>query len=52
MMGMVGTHNVEICRGGNPIIVHIGALKPYFVATADSSRNEATVDEQEKLGLL
>jgi len=31
VMGMVDTHNVEICRGGDPIIVHVTCLKPYRV---------------------
>ena len=42
---MTGTHNVEICRGGNPIIVHVSALKPYYVPTVDGSRGFANEDE-------
>ena len=49
VMGMVDTHNVEICRGRNPIIVHVQALKPYYVQTNDGSRTMA--EEQEKLTL-
>ena len=29
VMGMTGTHDVEICRGDSPIIVHVECLKPY-----------------------
>ena len=29
VMSMVDTHNVEICRGGSPVVVHVSALKPY-----------------------
>ena len=29
VMGMVDTHNVEICRGGNPVVVHVNCLKPF-----------------------
>jgi hypothetical protein len=33
VMGMVGTHTVEIVRNGSPKIVHINCLKPYMVQT-------------------
>ena len=29
VMTMVDTHNVEITRGGSPIVVHVSCLKPY-----------------------
>ena len=30
VMGMVGTHPVEIIRNGSPKIVHVNCLKPYM----------------------
>ena len=36
VMGMTSTHNVEICRGGDPIIVHVECLKPYLQQTLDN----------------
>ena len=50
VIDMVDTHNVEICRGGNPVVVHVHALKPYFVPTLDGSRNAANEAEAQVLG--
>jgi len=36
VMSMVDTHNVEICRGGSPVIVHVSCLKPYQVLEPDT----------------
>jgi len=35
VMGMKGSHTVEIVRNGSPKIVHINCLKPYMKQTLD-----------------
>ena len=45
VMGMAGTHNVEICRGGSPIIVHVNCLKPYMVQES-SAENRKTMSDR------
>ena len=42
VMGMVGTHTVEIVRNGSPKIVHINCLKPYMVQDTIGPKSLAT----------